>query len=288
MVAIVQACHLCRQLVPLPRSLEPAADFSATPLQAAGTSLKVVELDATQQSHPAKVAAELAQDGINHVDVLIANAGIAQAWPKISDVELVVRVADNVKADEDFSSRSAFLPLLNDSPNPKWVSIGSSAAMLTEMALRPMPNAAYGPTKVVLHWLTAKMHYEEPKLITLPLDPGWVQTDLGNFGAVALGYEKAETSIEDSVEGMMKIIDDATKETHSVDNQHKGTNSISNRPAALMQVAYLLTASLRLIRVSGHRDHDCHDRGKFEASMNDATIMEEKGLLNALGELHDS
>jgi hypothetical protein len=32
---------------------------------------------------------------------------------------------------------------------------------------------------------------------------------------VALGYEKAETPIEDSVQGMVKIIDVATMETHS-------------------------------------------------------------------------
>jgi hypothetical protein len=43
----------------------------------------------------------------------------------------------------------------------------------------PFQNAAYAPTKLVLHWLTKAMHLEEPELTAFPIDPGWVQTDLG-------------------------------------------------------------------------------------------------------------
>lgn len=36
----------------------------------------------------------------------------------------------------------------------------------------PFSNAAYAPTKVVLHWLTKAIHQEEPELIAFPIDPG--------------------------------------------------------------------------------------------------------------------
>ena len=42
----------------------------------------------------------------------------------------------------------------------------------------------------------------------------WVQTDLGNLGAEAFGYEKAAISVEESVRGMIKVVDAATRETH--------------------------------------------------------------------------
>jgi NAD(P)-dependent dehydrogenase (short-subunit alcohol dehydrogenase family) len=50
----------------------------------------------------------------------------------------------------------------------------------------PYQNAAYGPTKLVLHWLTKAIHLEEPELTAFPIDPGWVQTDLGICTASSL------------------------------------------------------------------------------------------------------
>lgn len=40
--------------------------------------------------------------------------------------------------------------------------------------MKPVPNAAYGPTKVVLHWLTKAISVEEPWLTAFPIDPGYV------------------------------------------------------------------------------------------------------------------
>lgn len=35
-----------------------------------------------------------------------------------------------------------------------------------------IPNAAYGPTKLVGHWLTKRIHFEEPELTAFPIHPG--------------------------------------------------------------------------------------------------------------------
>lgn len=36
----------------------------------------------------------------------------------------------------------------------------------------PLQNAAYAPTKLMVHWLTKAIHLEEPELIAFPIDPG--------------------------------------------------------------------------------------------------------------------
>lgn len=42
----------------------------------------------------------------------------------------------------------------------------------------------------------------------------WVQTDLGNRGADAFGIEKAAITVDKSVNGIIKVIDAASRETH--------------------------------------------------------------------------
>ena len=103
--------------------------------KAEGTTLHVIKIDATVSTDPANAVKHLVSLGIDHLDVVIANAGIAYTWPKVSDVKV-----------EDLQKHTipntygiiwlyqATLPLLKNlkkSKSPKWVSIGSSAAFIT-------------------------------------------------------------------------------------------------------------------------------------------------------------
>ncbi|PTU22301.1 hypothetical protein P175DRAFT_0433493 [Aspergillus ochraceoroseus IBT 24754] len=65
------------------------------------------------------------------------------------------------------------------------------------------------------HWYTKAISVEEPWLTAFPVDPGWVQTDLGNRGAEEFGLEKAAITIDESVQGLLKLIDTSTLKTHS-------------------------------------------------------------------------
>jgi norsolorinic acid ketoreductase len=47
------------------------------------------------------------------------------------------------------------------------------------------------------------------------LKHSFVATDLGNRGASLLGMETAPVTVEDSAAGIVKVIDQSTKETHS-------------------------------------------------------------------------
>ncbi|KAK7736165.1 hypothetical protein SLS53_007193 [Cytospora paraplurivora] len=76
----------------------------------------------------------------------------------------------------------------------------------------PIPNAAYGPTKAAAHWLTQRINGEDEKLIAFAVHPGFVQTELGNRAAYLLGLEEAHISVKESVDGVVPIIDKATKQ----------------------------------------------------------------------------
>lgn len=76
-----------------------------------------------------------------------------------------------------------------------------------------MSNAAYGPSKAAVHWLTKRMDGEEEKLAAFVITPGWCQTDMGNGGAKAFGYEEAPVNVEESCSRMVELIEGATKES---------------------------------------------------------------------------
>ncbi|XXH05364.1 hypothetical protein Hte_011790 [Hypoxylon texense] len=182
--------------------------------KAEGTKLLVVKNDATVSTDAADMARHLASLGIDHLDIVIANAGVGKLWCKVSEVT-AEQIQDHVTPNVFgfIWLYQATLPLLKKASKPMWVTNGSSVALLTNMT--PMKNAAYAPTKVVQHWYTKMIHIEEPEIIAFPIDPGWVQTDIGNRGALAFGFEEAAITVDQSVQGMIKVIDAATRETHS-------------------------------------------------------------------------
>ncbi|KAJ4293057.1 hypothetical protein N0V88_005721 [Collariella sp. IMI 366227] len=135
------------------------------------TSLVVLKLDLNVASDPAAATKALSLHGIDHIDILIANAGIALKWVKVSEV-----TQDDIQQHVDVNVHGfvhlvqSFLPLLQKSKSPKLVTIGSSSAYLT--------------------------------------------TDLGQRGAAAFGYEKAAITVDESVNGIIKVVDAATRDTH--------------------------------------------------------------------------
>ncbi|KAJ5952537.1 uncharacterized protein N7479_010950 [Penicillium vulpinum] len=170
--------------------------------KAEGTTLQVIKIDALSPTDPAAGVETLAAKGITHIDILIANAGIALSWPKVTEVQIAdIQKHVDVNIYGFVRLYQAFRPLLKDAQAPK--------------NFIPMQNAAYAPTKAVQHWYTKAISVEDSWLNAFPIDPGWVQTDIGNRGAEAFSFEKAAVTIEDSTTGLVKIIDESTLETHS-------------------------------------------------------------------------
>ncbi|KAI2601978.1 hypothetical protein GGR54DRAFT_654900 [Hypoxylon sp. NC1633] len=188
----------------------------------------LVKIDAADPNDPANAVEKLWSLGIDHVDIVIANAGIGLSWPKVSEVETdEIQKHIEVNVYGFLRLYQAFLPVLKRSEKPTWVTIGSCAAWLTmtypcgrwrlsddTRDMIPMQNAAYAPTKLVVHWYTKAIHIEEPLICAFPIDPGWAQTDLGNRGAEAFGLKEATVPVSASAAGIVKVIDAAERETH--------------------------------------------------------------------------
>jgi norsolorinic acid ketoreductase len=60
-----------------------------------------------------------------------------------------------------------------------------------------------------------RVHVENDWLTAVALQPGWVQTEMGNFAAKSVGLESAPVKLEASVEGCMKVIDTASREKYA-------------------------------------------------------------------------
>ncbi|KAI0893979.1 NAD(P)-binding protein [Annulohypoxylon nitens] len=167
-----------------------------------GSRIVVVKLDASVESDAAAAVEKLTSThGIENLDLVIANAGIAQIYPTVAQLkgsDLVTHITTNVLGLIWLFQATA--PLLKKSTNPK--------------QMIPVPNAAYAPTKTMAHWMTNKIDQEEKWLSAFITTPGWVQTDLGNESARIFGYGQAPDAIDKSCDGLVEVIDAATKETH--------------------------------------------------------------------------
>jgi NADP-dependent 3-hydroxy acid dehydrogenase YdfG len=93
-----------------------------------GSRLIVVKTDASVEKEASEAMEALAAQGINHLDLVIANAGVSYIWPKVSEVksaDLQGHLTPNVYGVVWLFQ--ATLPLLLKSTNPKWVTMGSIA-----------------------------------------------------------------------------------------------------------------------------------------------------------------
>jgi norsolorinic acid ketoreductase len=136
-----------------------------------GSRLVVVKLDATVESDAADAMKELQSQGIDHLDTVIANAGAATSMPFVRDVTVAeIQATININVFGVVLLYQAALPLLEKAKSPKWVTMGSGAGSIT--AQPPIPNASYGASKSMVHWLTKRMNGEEPRLTAFVLHPG--------------------------------------------------------------------------------------------------------------------
>ncbi|KAK4068254.1 uncharacterized protein Triagg1_7497 [Trichoderma aggressivum f. europaeum] len=183
--------------------------------KAEGSSLVVSKYDAGVEQDAFDLVKDLkGEHGINHLDIVVANAAIAKSYPLVKDV----RRAD-IQEHLDINTFGVLFLyqatrdfLQNSTKKPVFVTISSGAGSLGRQPT--MPNAAYGPSKVLVNFYGVKINSEDEWLTAFVLEPGFVQTDMGNFAADLFGIGKAPLKIEESVGGLFKVITTATKETH--------------------------------------------------------------------------
>ncbi|KAL6229615.1 hypothetical protein BDW75DRAFT_249471 [Aspergillus navahoensis] len=146
------------------------------------------------------------QHYIEHIDIVIANAGICNHYGRVLEM-----------ADSDVLSHfevntlgllrllRAVAPLLQKVSTPKFAYISTLLASIHEIEQIPSLTAAYGMPKVAGNYLIKKIDAENEGLTALASDPGMmVQTDVGSRAAQAHELEKAPVTVQDTIEAATK------------------------------------------------------------------------------------
>ncbi|CAG8268962.1 unnamed protein product [Penicillium salamii] len=144
---------------------------------------------------------------IDHVDLVIANAGIANHWGPVSELDESDMISHfQVNTLGPLRLFKSILHLLKAGPVPKFIYLSSELASLSRLDQSSSLTAAYGVSKVAGNYLIRKIDEEEPDLVAFSIDPGFVQTDMGNRGAKFGGLAEAPMTITESVDGIFNQV----------------------------------------------------------------------------------
>ncbi|CAG8283358.1 unnamed protein product [Penicillium olsonii] len=180
-----------------------------------GSRIILVKYDASIEQSAFDAVQEATEQGIDHFDYVVANAGIAKTFPLVKDAKRADLVEHHqVNVLSVLSLYQAVRDLLQKSTlsSPVFAIMGSGTGALGNQP--NIPNAVYGASKSILLWYGIRINAEDEWLNTFIIDPGWVQTDMGNYTAATWGYGTAPTTVEESTGGMVNVISTATKEKH--------------------------------------------------------------------------
>ncbi|UPL03187.1 hypothetical protein LCI18_014121 [Fusarium solani-melongenae] len=178
------------------------------------TRLIIVKLDSAVETDAADAVAHLRNEGINSLDMVIANAGIAQGGAGVLDTSASNTLKHlNVNVLGPLTLAQATAPLLKASETgaPKFVAISSIIGSIGSQELFsqfPKSSSPYGASKACLNWFIRLLSFEEPWLTTFVFQPGLVETDLtadSGMDMEALGGISVETSVANMVETTFSI-----------------------------------------------------------------------------------
>ncbi|KAJ7607688.1 hypothetical protein FB45DRAFT_763940 [Roridomyces roridus] len=147
------------------------------------------------------------------LDVVVASAGILDQFGQTATADpasFLEHYQINTLGFIVLYQAVHYLLLASPSGAPILAYISSMAGSITSYINLHAP--AYMGSKAASNFIVRTIDDEDPKLIVFSLHPGWVQTDMGNAGAVANGMEKAPDTLEESISGLLRKIDGATKE----------------------------------------------------------------------------
>lgn len=137
------------------------------------------------------------------LDILINNAGVNIRYDDDLDSITPADLMDNFRANVvgSFRTAAALYPLLARSGTGRIINISSRMGSISESTGKATP---YRISKAAVNMLTKNqsLEYKDGGVITVAMHPGWVQTDMGG--------PQAPLSPQESVAGMLKVIDDLT------------------------------------------------------------------------------
>jgi len=179
-----------------PRRADGLREFE----DAHGDRLVVRALDVRDREAIDALAGWIAETGDGRLDVLVNNAGTSPRGEEFSNIraeDMLAVLRVNTVAPLIVAQRCH--ALLSRSPRPRIANISSSMGSL---AMKDYGrHYSYASGKAALNMITRAEACDlaDDGIIVVSLHPGWVRTDLGG--------PKADLSPEESVEGMIGVID---------------------------------------------------------------------------------
>ncbi|KAI0197880.1 Nor-1 [Astrocystis sublimbata] len=199
----------------------PSAKSLKAITPASGTRLILVKIANDSETDAAAAVEAIKADGVSSLDLVIANAAIANRFARLEAIDM-----------SDFSEfyhvnvfgvmrlYLATYPLLkaaaDNKGSPKFVAISSVASRITKLKENvPFMLGSYGSSKAAVNYLVRRAHVENDWLQAFLLEPGVIQTDMGNEGSQYFGWPEAPIKVADSCAGLLKQIDESSREKTS-------------------------------------------------------------------------
>lgn len=134
----------------------PAAQHLKSLPAATGSKLLLVSIENTSLTDPKKAVEDIKAAGIDHIDVVIANAGWSPPIVPLDNVDIKdVKEAFDINTVGPILLFQAVKPLLEKAAAPKWVSMSTAAASITNLEVHQAAFvAAYGISKAAQDWFT--------------------------------------------------------------------------------------------------------------------------------------
>lgn len=173
------------------RNAEAGAKAAAS-LQEHGVTVSFVELDVADAQSVERAAKTVAST-VNHLDVLVNNAGVLEdedADVLQTDARVVLKSIDT-NALGPLRVTQAFAPLLEKSESGRVINVSSGAGALHDMdSYAP----AYSISKTTLNAVTRQLAaaFKNKGVVVNAVSPGWVRTKMGGPGAPRTVKQGAE------------------------------------------------------------------------------------------------
>lgn len=181
-----------------------------------GSKVVIVKYDSLSLESAKEAVEEMkSKYDIDYLDLVIANAGISKNYQSVLETP-IKEITDHFEVNTlgPVVLFQAVYPLLKASTGtPKFVALSTIFASIEDQSKYPFPYCAYGASKTATNFYLRKIHFEHPELIAFVINPGWVQTEMGNHGAATLMGKgnSAPLTRDESVQGMLKQVSPNTR-----------------------------------------------------------------------------